>query len=169
MMWGRTRRSVSSSSSNAGDRSTGGSQLRRRTCRSWFGSADSVRRAAQRVEYDGIDLFLSVDALLEVRCAGPVLESFVAENCEAIGHLPTKPGVERDPAGARRLSEELLVEAEQATELLERPLVIVDAEIDDNVREPRVSLLRPDDEERCGLLPPTVAACGLRGVEAFEE
>src|SRR6187200_996094 len=147
-MWWRTRRSASSSNSSAGDRSTGASQLRRPTCRSWFASADSVRCAAQRVEHHGIDHVLAVDALLEIRRSGPVHEPLVAEHRETSGDLSSKPVVERDPAGARRRSEELLMEAEQTSKLIERPLVVVDAEIGENVGEPRVSLLRPDDEER---------------------
>src|SRR5262249_13160639 len=37
------------------------------------------------------------------------------------------------------------------------------------VREPRVPLLRPDDEERRRLLPATVPAGRLSGVEAVEQ
>ena len=47
--------------------------------------------------------------------------------------------------------------------------MVVDPEIDEDVREPRVALLGPDDEDRRRLLPATVSAGCLRGVEAVEE
>ena len=50
--------------SSGDDRCTGASQLRRRTCRSWFapGEGDSVRGASQRVEHHRIDAILALDS-----------------------------------------------------------------------------------------------------------
>ena len=61
------------------------------------------------------------------------------------------------------------MELEQPAELLERALVVVHPEVDEDVREPRVSLLRADDEDRRRLLAATVAARRLRCVEAVEQ
>ena len=61
------------------------------------------------------------------------------------------------------------MKTEQAPELPERALVVVHAQVDENVGEPGIPLLRPHDEERCGLLAPAVTSCCLCGVEAVEE
>ncbi len=61
------------------------------------------------------------------------------------------------------------MDADEAAELLERSLVVVHAQVDEDVREPRVALLGPDDEDRGRLLPAAVSTRRLRGVEAVEE
>ena len=61
------------------------------------------------------------------------------------------------------------MDAEETAKLAERQLVVVDPEIDEDVREPRIALRGPDDEDRSRLLPATVSAGFLRGVETVEE
>src|SRR6478735_5170881 len=81
----------------------------------------------QLLEDDGIDGFDAVDALLEVLRAGPVRERFVQrpvvpEPGEAFGHLRPEFVVDRDPARARRLPKQCLVELVDPPELLDRSL-----------------------------------------------
>jgi hypothetical protein len=47
--------------------------------------------------------------------------------------------------------------------------MVVHAEVDERVREARIALLGPDDEQCRGLLAAAVSACRLRGVETGEE
>lgn len=61
------------------------------------------------------------------------------------------------------------MDREQPAELLERSFVVVDAEVDQDVGEPRVALLRADDEKTGRLLPAAVATGRLRRVEAVEK
>ncbi len=56
-----------------------------------------------------------------------------------------------------------------APQLLERTLVIVDAQVDDDVGELRVAAVLLDDEQRRRLLASLVAARGLGRVEAVEQ
>jgi hypothetical protein len=56
-----------------------------------------------------------------------------------------------------------------ASELLERARVVVDAEIEEDVREAGVAAVGLDDEKRGGLLAAAVAAGRLRRVEAVEQ
>ena len=58
------------------------------------------------------------------------------------------------------------MQAVEAPQLLDRALVVVDAEVDDDVGEPRVAAVPLDDEERRGLLAAPVAARSLGGGEA---
>src|SRR5207244_6364937 len=83
--------------------------------------------------------------------------------------LGLERGVDVDPVGLRGGAEQLLVEAEDAPELLDRPLVVVNAEVDERVGEAGVAAVLLHDEQARGLLPALVAACGLGGVEAVEE
>ena len=56
------------------------------------------------------------------------------------------------------------MQREQARQLVDGPLVVVDAEVDDDVAAAVAATLR-DDEERGGLLPSPVAARSLAGGE----
>ena len=58
---------------------------------------------------------------------------------------PRSPRARRhlDPAGSGRRTEQLLVDAEHAPELLEQALVVVDAEVDEDVRQSRVACSGP--------------------------
>ena len=58
------------------------------------------------------------------------------------------------------------MEAVEAPQLLDRALVVVDAQVDDDVGEPGVAAVPLDDEQRRRLLAAAVAARGLRGGEA---
>ncbi len=58
------------------------------------------------------------------------------------------------------------MQAVQPGELGDGRLVVVHAEVDEDVGEPRVAAVALDDEERRRLLPAAVAAGGLRGGEA---
>src|SRR5207237_311811 len=83
--------------------------------------------------------------------------------------LVTKRAFERQPVLARRHAEELMVELVEPPELLDRALVIVDAEVDGDVGELPVPAVSPRDEERRRLLAAAVAAGGLRRREALEQ
>ena len=61
------------------------------------------------------------------------------------------------------------MQAVDAPQLLERPLVVVDAQVDEDVREARVAAVLLDHEQARGLLAAAVAARGLSGVEAVEQ
>ena len=47
--------------------------------------------------------------------------------------------------------------------------MVLDAELDDDVRHARVAAVALDDEERRGLLAAAVASCRLRGGEAVDQ
>ena len=66
-------------------------------------------------------------------------------------------------------AEDLVVEAVEAAQLRDRPLVVVDAQVDDDVRELRVARVLLDDEQRSRLLPAPVAPGGLCRREALEQ
>ena len=57
----------------------------------------------------------------------------------------------------------------EPAQLLDRALVVVDAEVDDEVGEPGVAAVALDDEQRGGLLAAPVAARSLRGGEALDQ
>ena len=61
------------------------------------------------------------------------------------------------------------MELVEPAQLLDRPRVIVDAEVDERVGEPAVAAVALDDEQRRRLLAAPVAARGLRGGEAVEQ
>ena len=62
-----------------------------------------------------------------------------------------------------------MVEPEDPPQLLDRRSVLVDAEVDEGVRERRIAGVPLDDEQCGGLLPATVAPCGLRGGETVDQ
>ncbi len=95
--------------------------------------------------------------------------SLVAEAGEPVRELRRELVVDGDPLRARRAAEERLVDPVETGELLDRPLVVVDAEIDEHVREAGVAAVALDDEQRGGLLAAAVAARGLRRREAVEQ
>ena len=72
-------------------------------------------------------------------------------------------------SAARRLPEQRVVEPVEAAKLLDGPLVVVDAEVDERVRQPRVAAVPLDDEQRRRLLAAAVAARGLRRGEAVDQ
>ena len=98
---------------------------------------------------------------------------------EASDSCPARPsrsfelGAERvvdgEPPVARRAAEERVVQAVEATELGERIGVVVDAQIDERVRQARVAAVALDDEQGRGLPPATVATGRLGRVEAVEQ
>ena len=57
----------------------------------------------------------------------------------------------------------------QPPELLDRGLVVVDAQVDEDVGQPRVAAVPLDDEQRRRLLAATVATGGLGRSEARQE
>jgi len=61
------------------------------------------------------------------------------------------------------------MDAEQAPELLERALVVIHSQVNEDVGESRIALLGSDNEDRCRLLPAPVSARSLCGVEAVEQ
>ena len=56
-----------------------------------------------------------------------------------------------------------------APQLLDRPFVVVDAQVDDDVGEPGIAAVALDDEQASRLLAAAVAAGLLRGGEAIEQ
>src|SRR5438309_688003 len=70
---------------------------------------------------------------------------------------------------ARGLAEKPVVERVDPLELFDRPLVIVDAQVCDDVGELRVAAVALDHEERGGLLAATVASGALRRGEALDQ
>src|SRR5438034_617165 len=82
---------------------------------------------------------LALDPLLEVLDARPVLEPLVAEALQPFVELAPQLRVHGEPLRARRAAEQLVVQAVEAPELLERPRVVVHAEIDERVGQPRVA------------------------------
>ena len=67
------------------------------------------------------------------------------------------------------MAEELLVDRVQAPKLFDRPLVVVDAQVDEDVGELRVAAVALDDEQAGRLLAAPVASGELRRGEAAEE
>ena len=57
----------------------------------------------------------------------------------------------------------------EARELLDRPRVVVDAQVDEHVAQPGVAAVALDDEERRRLLAAPVASRRLRCGEALEQ
>jgi hypothetical protein len=47
--------------------------------------------------------------------------------------------------------------------------MIVDAQVDGDIRQPGVAAVALDDQQRRGLLAPAVAACRLRSTETREQ
>src|SRR5205823_6170961 len=76
--------------------------------------------------------------------------------------------VDGDAFVARRLAEDRLVQAVEASQLLERPSVMLDPEVDDRVGELRVAAVLLDHEQGRRLLAATIAAGGLGRVERGE-
>ena len=126
-------------------------------------------RVPQRLEDDRIDPVLAAEPLLEVRDRRPVLERRLAEGCEVLVDLAPERVVDLDPIVLRRLPEEQPVEPEEALQLLHRPLVVVDPEIDDGVGERGVPGVPLDHEQCGGLLAAAVTAGGLCSGETVEE
>ena len=56
-----------------------------------------------------------------------------------------------------------------ARQLRDRPLVVVDAKVDEDVREPRIAAVALDHEQARRLLAAAIAARGLCRREAFEQ
>ena len=77
--------------------------------------------------------------------------------------------VDREPLVARRLPEQLLVQVVEAAQLLDRRRVIVDAQIDERVRETCVASVALDDEDGGRLLASLVPAGRLRCRERLEQ
>ena len=77
--------------------------------------------------------------------------------------------VDAQPLLARRLAEQLLVQAVEAAQLVDRRLVIVDAEVDEDVGEAGVAAVALDDDQRRGLLAALVAARRLRRRERLDQ
>ena len=61
------------------------------------------------------------------------------------------------------------MQAVQPPQLLDRRRVVVDAQVDEDVGQPRVAAVPLDDEERGRLLSAPVAARRLRGGEAVDQ
>ena len=93
----------------------------------------------------------------------------VAKLPQAIDELCRQVGVDVEPLLARRPPEEQVVQPVDALQLFHGLRVVVDAQVDQHVAEPRVPAFALDDEQRGRLLPAPVAARRLRCVEAVEQ
>src|SRR6266545_3075794 len=132
------------------------------------------RAAPERLQDDGIDLFDPLNAVLEVLLPGPAREGIlelarVAKVAESVAELRGELVVDGEPLLARGRAEDLVVERIDAAELLDRTLMILDAELDDHVRHARVAAVPLHDEEGGGLLPAAIAAGCLRGGQAVDQ
>ena len=92
----------------------------------------------------------------------------VAEGCQALVDLGPEGIVDGKPVRGGRLAEQRVMKAEEALQLLDRPLVVVGAEVDERVREPGVASVSLDDEQGRRLLAAAVASRRLRGGKAVE-
>ncbi len=128
-----------------------------------------ARGLSQRLEHDRVDGVVALDALLEILDARPGGKGVVAELREPFVDFCAQVAVEWQPFLARRPAEEAVMQRVDATQLVDRLWVIVDPEIEDDVRELRVPTVSFDDEERCRLLAAAVAAGELRGRETLEQ
>ena len=93
----------------------------------------------------------------------------VAELRQPLAELRGELVVDGEPLVARRRAEDLVVERVDAAQLLDRPLVVLDAQLDDDVGQARVAAVALDDEERRGLLAAAVSACRLGRGEAVDQ
>ena len=127
-----------------------------------------ARLVAQSLQHDRVDGVRPVDALLEVLLACPVLESVEPEDGEPGRDLPAQAVVDLHQL-ERVLSRTAPGGSRTPAELLERALVVVDAEVDEHVGQSGIPLLRPDDENRRRLLPAPVPPGLLGAVEAVQQ
>src|SRR5579859_2889611 len=133
-------------------------------------SMSSIRTVfTKRLQDDGVDRIVTVDALLEIRDARPGVEVCEAETIEPCAHLGEQIALEREPPLARRAPEQAVVERVQALQLVDRSYVVLDPEVDERVRQLSVAAVALDDEERRGLLAAPVAARRLCRDEAVEQ
>src|SRR4029453_9401238 len=93
----------------------------------------------------------------------------VSEAAQTVPELAFERVVDVDPVLLGRLPEEQIVDAVDAAELLDRALVVVDAEVDDDIGETGVAAVALDDQEARRLLSPAVAAGLLCRGEAVEQ
>jgi hypothetical protein len=91
--------------------------------------------------------------------------SLVPDPREPLAQLRGERVVDVEPPVPRRLAEDLLVQRVEAVKLRDGPLVVVDAEVDEDVGQARVAAVLLDDEERRGLLAAAVASRLLGGGE----
>src|SRR5919109_3401726 len=138
------------------------------------GAPPSSRLLPQRAEHDRIDPLGAVDALLEVLGAGPVEEGLtelavVAEPRETLTELAAQDLVDLQPLLARRHAEDLLVQRVQPFQRGDRLGMIVDAQIDECVRQASVTGVLLDHEQRRRLLTAAVAARSLRGSQTADQ
>src|SRR4029079_5123609 len=95
--------------------------------------------------------------------------ALVAEAREPLPQLGRQLFVDVQPEPFGRLAEDRLVEPEEPAKLLERALVVLDPQLDDDIGQARVTGIVLDDEQRCGLLAAPVAAGRLRRGEAVPQ
>jgi hypothetical protein len=110
-----------------------------------------------------------VHSLLEVLDAGPRVERRVTEPLEPLVDLRAQLALERQPVLPWARAEEALVQCVDPAQLLDRTLVVVDAKVDEDVRESGVPPIALDHEQRRRLLPTAVAAGCLCSHETFEQ
>src|SRR4051794_14052000 len=106
----------------------------------------------ERLQDDGIDPRLFAHAVLEIRDAGPLAQRAVAGAFEARLHLRGELRVERQPVLVGCDAEQPVVLDVQPRELADRLLVIVDAQVADEIRQASVAAVLLHDEERRRLL-----------------
>ena len=93
----------------------------------------------------------------------------MADAPEEVVQLGAEGVVDSEPLVARGGAEQRVVQSVDAPQLDERLGVVVDPEVDEDVREARVPSVALDDEEGRGLAPSAVAARRLRRVEGIDQ
>jgi hypothetical protein len=117
------------------------------------------------LRYDRIDRVAAVDALLEILDARPGVERRVAELRESLVDLLAQVAFEWQPVFARSRAEETEVHRVDAPQLVNRPRMIVDSQIEHDVGELGVAAVALDDQERRRLPAAVTAALAPRGVD----
>src|SRR5205823_510054 len=115
----------------------------------------------QGLQDDGIDARFVAYAVFEIRDAGPCAQRGVPGARDSRLYFFGELTLERQPVLVRRDAEQAVVQRVQPSQFLDRPLVVVDAQVAENVREPGVATVALDDEQRRGLLAALVSACDL--------
>ena len=93
----------------------------------------------------------------------------MAEPCQPLAQFVGERIVDVEPVFLRGDAEQLAVQRVEPPQLCDRALVVVHAQVDDRVREPRVAGVLLHDQKRGRLLSSPVASCRLRRGEALDQ
>ena len=132
---------------------------------------EAVRQLASLRASSTTGSMLSVPSTRSSRFSTPAQSSSgrVPDPGEPLLDLGAERVVDREPVRARRLPEERVMEAIEAAELLDGTLVVVGAEVDEDVGQAGVAAVPLDDEQRRRLLAAAVASRSLGRGEAVDQ